>query len=211
MNLVALLIPIIPQLFIYGYALRAMRAGLNGDTEAPTFDDWESLLKEGALVFGVMLVYVGIPVFLFAIVIPMFGLFSVGLGSEAGGAAGAGAASMVLLGVIGVGMLVMFAAYYMVPAALVGLAARGEFGAAFDLQSVKRLAFNSTYFVGIVVSLVVLVVGSIVSLPLYLVLVGFALQFIVTAGVFNYLGKVARKAAPGADTRQPEGRPQTSL
>ncbi|WP_439028001.1 DUF4013 domain-containing protein [Haloarchaeobius sp. DT45] len=211
LNLVAFVIPIIPQLFIYGYGLRAMRAGLNGDREAPTFDDWEGLLKEGALVFGVSLVYVGIPAFVFAILVPMLGIFSLGLGSEAGGATGAGVGTMVLFAFIAVGMVVLFAAYYMVPAALVGVAARGEFGAAFDFQSVKRLAFNSTYFVGVVLSAIVMMVGSIVALPLYLILVGFAVQFILTAGVFNYLGRVARKAAPGAQRQQPEGRPQTSF
>ncbi|WP_435365293.1 DUF4013 domain-containing protein [Haloarchaeobius sp. DYHT-AS-18] len=211
LNLVALFIPIIPQLFIYGYALRAMRAGLNGDRTAPTFSDWEGLLKEGALVFGVMLIYVGIPIFLFAIIVPIFGGFAIGLGGEAGGSAGAGAGSMVLIALLGVGFLVTFLAYYMVPAALVGLAARGEFGAAFDLQSVKRLAFNGTYFVGVVVSFFVLLIGSILSLPLYIILVGFAIQFILIAGVFNYLGRIARKAAPGTQSQPAEGRPQTSL
>ncbi|WP_256296077.1 DUF4013 domain-containing protein [Haloarchaeobius salinus] len=207
--LASAIIPLLPQLIVNGYSLQSMRAGARNDPNPPEFEDWESLLKDGALMFGVTLVYTLIPMML------LFGLFFLGFfvfsfGAAAGSAAGEGGAAagggiglIVMLVLGGIALLLLLLAYYVMPAALVGLATEEEFSAAFDFDSIREIAFTVDYFVALVVAAIVNFLAFLVILPLMLLLVGFPLAFILQAGIFHYLGTVARdiattgSAAPG--------------
>jgi hypothetical protein len=68
--LASFIIPIVPLILVMGYAARIMRQVFNGETlSLPAWDDWESMLKDGLLLFGVRLVYM-IPVFI--LMAPLF-------------------------------------------------------------------------------------------------------------------------------------------
>jgi hypothetical protein len=62
--LASFIIPIVPLILVMGYTARIMRQAFNGETlSLPAWDNWESMLKDGLLLFGVRLVYM-IPVFI---------------------------------------------------------------------------------------------------------------------------------------------------
>ncbi|WP_435348209.1 DUF4013 domain-containing protein [Haloarchaeobius sp. HRN-SO-5] len=195
-------IPIIPQLLLYGYSLQAMRAGATGDPRAPEFDDWGDLFKDGLKVFVVVFVFTLVPMVLL-VGVAVFGGFALSFGTAAGGAtgaesaaaAGSGLGALVFLGLMGVAGIVSLAIFYVVPAALVGVATEDDIGAAFDFGSVKQIAFTGDYLVAFVVAGIVSTVGSMLALPLMFLLVGFPLLFILQAGLAHYFGRVARDVA----------------
>jgi hypothetical protein len=64
------IVPILPLILIMGYTARIMRQVFNGDApHMPAWDDWESMLKDGLVLFGVRVVYM-LP--LFIILFPLF-------------------------------------------------------------------------------------------------------------------------------------------
>lgn len=203
------IIPLIPQLIVQGYGLQAMRAGARNDPIPPEFEDWGDLLKDGAYMYGVTLVYTLIPLML------LFGVFFLGIfvfsagaaaggasGSEAGAAAGGGIGLIIMLVLGGIGFLFLLLAYYLIPAALVGVATEEDFMAAFDFDSIREIAFTSDYFVALVIAAIVNFAAFLVILPLMFLLVGFPLAFILQAGILHYFGTVARDIAT-VDTQGP--------
>ena len=90
--LAGFIIPIIPSLIVIGYVMQIMRQVMNGDKpHMVAWDNWETLLKNGAKVYGVSLIYslplliLMFPMLLFFFVMPFLatmsdkysGLFSV--------------------------------------------------------------------------------------------------------------------------------------
>jgi len=72
--LASFIIPIIPYLLVIGYLARIMRQVINGEKPHMTdWDDWETLFKDGAKLFGVRLIY-SLPLLLLLLPI-MLGLF----------------------------------------------------------------------------------------------------------------------------------------
>ncbi|WP_435359950.1 DUF4013 domain-containing protein [Haloarchaeobius sp. DFWS5] len=201
LSLLSFFIPIVPLLFVQGFSVEAMRKGLTGDQSPSNFDDWEELLKEGLYAFGISLVFVGVPMLVF---IPSLfvGIFFLSIGDAVAGSAGLGVGAILFLGLMLVGVALTILGYYLVPAALLQYAAHGEFGAAFDVSALTRVAFTGPYFVGMLVGGLTVAILSILILPLYLILVGFALQFALSVGLFNYYGRVGRKADPTLAPKQ---------
>ena len=194
-------IPIVPQLLLYGYSIQAMRAGATGNPVPPEFEDWGDMFGDGIKAFVVLLVFSLLPMVLFVGVL-IFGVFATSLGTAAGSAAGGEAAAaggglgaillFALLGLVGIVSMLFF---YVLPAALVGVATEDEISAAFDVGSVKQIAFTGDYLVAYLVAGVVLMVGTIVAIPLMFLLVGFPLLFILQVGIAHYFGTVARDIA----------------
>jgi hypothetical protein len=52
---------IIPGFLVYGYLVRALRAGMDGASEPPEFDDWGTLFVEGLIATVILFVYQLIP------------------------------------------------------------------------------------------------------------------------------------------------------
>ncbi|WP_257300773.1 DUF4013 domain-containing protein [Haloarchaeobius sp. FL176] len=191
------LIPLLPQLIVNGYSLQSMRAGARNNPSPPEFEDWEALLKDGAMMFGVTFVYTLIPMMLlFGVVFLSIFVFSFGAAAGESGAAAGGSIGLIIMLVFGgIAFLLLMIAYYVMPAALVGVATEEEFMAAFDFESIREIAFTMDYFVAFLMAGIVGFVGSLVALPLVFLLVGFPLLFILQAGIFHYLGTVARDIA----------------
>ncbi len=52
------IIPILPMILVMGYIARIMRQVFNGEEpRMPAWDDWESMLRDGAYIYGVRIIY----------------------------------------------------------------------------------------------------------------------------------------------------------
>ncbi|MFB6255117.1 MAG: DUF4013 domain-containing protein [Haloplanus sp.] len=78
---------IVPAFLLYGYVVRALRAGIDNADEPPVFDDWGTLLKEGVMAVVVVIVYQLIPLFVFVVTVGG-SLAALRTGSETGAGAG---------------------------------------------------------------------------------------------------------------------------
>jgi hypothetical protein len=66
-SLAAFIIPLLPFLVLYGYAIRIVKQILNNESpHMVAWDDWGGMLKDGARMFGIRIIY-SIPIFIFII------------------------------------------------------------------------------------------------------------------------------------------------
>jgi hypothetical protein len=198
---------VLPGIFLYGYLLRVLRDAVSdGEAkELPAWDDWETLAVDGLKTLLVVFAYL-LPVFVVivaGIVVAVFALplgaalGSGAAGSEAGAAAGTSLFLLVFVGVVLLGTLLSLVVYYLLPAALVGLAVEDDIGAAFRPDALKQVALSKSYFVGLLIAAVVAVAGSLVATPLVFLLVGFVLQFYVFVVVAHVAGQAVAESTPG--------------
>jgi hypothetical protein len=203
---------VLPGIFLYGYLLRVLRdavgdgdSGTSDTDELPAWDDWETLAIDGLKALVVVFAYL-LPVFVVtfgglfvALVALPFGaaLGSGVAGSEAGAAAGTSLFLLAFVGVLLLGTLCSLIAYYLLPAALVGLAVEDDIGAAFRWSALKRVALSKPYVVGMLIAGVVAVAGSLVATPLVVLLVGFVVQFYVFVVVAHVAGQSVSAAQAG--------------
>jgi hypothetical protein len=179
-------IPIFP---VYGYLLQTVRAGALKERTPPRFRDWEGLFVDGAKMFAVMFILVGIPSFLFFFVL----LIAVGVGiatfaGSGGGGAAFGAVGLVLGLLVLVSLLVILFTGYVFPVALARLALEDDFSAAFDFGEMKRAAFDWDFFVAWLVALGVGMTLGLLATILTFLIVGIFLTFFVQVVVFYILG-----------------------
>lgn len=195
-----LLLPILP---VYGYFVRAAKAGVEGTNEAPAFEEWGDLLVDGVKAFVVGLVYFLIPT---AVLIGSFVV--IGIGSlavadpAAPGSVDAVASGIGLVGgllVLGSTLLYLIA-LYVFPAAIVSMARSDDIGSAFDFGTVLSAAFSADYFVaGVLAILLSIVVGvltlvlTVLTFGLFLLL-GVFVQFYVQVAFFYLFGRGYAKA-----------------
>jgi hypothetical protein len=133
---------VVPAFLVYGYVLRVLRAGMAGEEDLPVFDDWMTLLTEGAVAFVFVLIYQLIPL-LVAALTAGGSVAAIGSGSEVG--AGAGVAGL-LVG-LAFSTLLALAFGYVALIGLTNYAHVGAFGAAFDLDVIRSVATDGAYAV----------------------------------------------------------------
>ena len=136
---------IIPGFLVYGYLVRALRAGMDGASEPPEFDDWGTLFVEGLIATVILFVYQLIPAIVFFVTVGG-SIAAMASGSEAG--AGLGFAG--LFGYIG---LIGVANY----------AREGGIGAGFDIGVITDVATDSEYAIPWAIGVVVLIVAGVVG------------------------------------------------
>jgi len=192
----------VPILFVYGYLVRVIRQVASGETDvAPAFDEWEELLVDGLVVFGISLVYVLVPTAvlaagLFVLLVP------VGVGVGVGGNGGSAVAVfgvLVSLVVTLLGVVALLAAFYLVPAAVAAYARTGRFGSAFSASTLRTVGTDGSYAVAWLVALVIGFLAQVVGGALTLTLVGAVLVPFVT-----FYGNVASAYAIGAGVAETE-------
>jgi len=190
---------VIPGLILQGFLLRVARAGANDADEPPTFGDWVELLVDGVRAFVVAIIYGIVPaMFSVAAISVLVGgtVFSIASGNE-GAAVGFG----VLIAVVVLVMIPVFLLIgYLTVAAQVRLAVTGDLGAAFQLGTVARIAFNADFFVGFLLAVVVGIALSILGSILLLVLVGLLILFYAQISMYYLFGRGYGKATAGSDT-----------
>lgn len=173
---------------VQGYFVRVLRSAANDEHEPPVFDEWGDLFVDGIKLFVVNLVYVGVPVLLLLLTAVFVGVGAVAVGNGAGSGVAAG------LGILGallaIVLLVVFVlALYLLPAALANFAYHDDLGAAFDLATVRQVAFTSDYFVALLLAFVVGITLGMIATILTFLLVGIFLMFYVQISVYYLIGR----------------------
>ena len=229
------IVPVIPALFAYGYALRILRSTAEGKPPSmPVWEDWSSLLGLGArgAVVG------------FIFTLPAFAVFLFGLAAYVGSfllipfISGEGSASdpffvLFLLGMASLffamafGLLLLLLGAVPLPASLAHFVVHDRFGAAFRVRewwpilSANRLG----YFMAIVIVAGIFAIGYYAFFVLYSTLILLCLAFLVMPPIMFYsmlvgsalFGEIyreghaapeqpARPAAPRAGARSPRKR-----
>lgn len=192
-----LLIPVLP---VYGYFVRAAKAGYEESEEAPAFEEWGELLVDGVKVLVIGIIY-----FLIPTIVLVAGGVVTGLGAMASDPGAPPSAVASGVGVVGgllflVTVVLYLIALYVYPAAIVSLSRDGDIAAAFDFSSILNAAFSADYFVaGVLAILLSIVVGvltvvlSFLTLGLFFLLAVFV-QFYVQVAFFYLFGRGYAKA-----------------
>lgn len=139
------IVPVVPGLFVSGYALRAMRQAIRGEAlTLPEWNDWGRLLKEGFYLWVISLVYLlpGSIVLLgglgFYFIVLFAGPFLAAAGPQSEfPTAFLGlffVALVVLFVALPLGMLLFLLGAILLPPAMAHYAAREQLGAAFRLR-----------------------------------------------------------------------------
>jgi hypothetical protein len=181
---------VLPAFILQGYFVRVLRAAATGQTDAPSFTDWGGLLVDGLKLFVVNLAYS------IVLVVPYFALlFLIGFGSDGGAGTG-----VLVLGLSLVVFVLALVVGYFIPAASANFALEGEFGAAFDFETIKSAAFTSDYAMAWVLAIVVGIVGGTIGSFLSLLLVGLFVLFYVQVAVYYLFGRGFAKGLGRRDT-----------
>jgi len=148
---------LIPAFIVQGYLLRALRAGMEGASEPPVFDDWGELIKEGVIATVITFVYQLIPTIVFGVMVGG-SLLALLTGSDAGAGVG-------LLGLLGgflvYGVLAIIFGFIGF-AGLANYAKEGSIGAGFDIGVITSVVTSRDYIVAwLYVIALNLVVGAI--------------------------------------------------
>lgn len=202
-------VPVVPVL---GYFLRAAAAGVDGDSDAPAFDEWEGLFVD-----GILFVLVAVAYFLFPIVALSVVIAATGFGSAVAIETGSPEAVRSAVGVtgaagIGLAALLFLVAAYVFPAAVVNFAYRDDIRAAFQFRRVLHVAISADYVAAGVIGVLLLLVVGIASLllgaltfGLFFLLTSFV-QFYARVGVFYLFGRGYGKALGLDSSRHAKGR-----
>lgn len=168
---------VIPILAVWGYLVRAIRAGMEGAEEPPVFDDWGDLMMEGLVAGIIGLIYQIIPGIVFGVFV---------LGSLAamlsGSDAGAGAGFLGLFGGFFLWWVLAIIFGYVGFAGVANYAKEGDFGAGFDFGVIKEVATSREYMMAwvyvIVLNIVVGIITGILNIiPFLGALVGLFVSF----------------------------------
>lgn len=161
---------VVPLIAFTGYCSRVCRAAAKGAQEAPAFDDWGGLLKEGFLFSMAVLA------FALVLTIAVLGLFFLT------DATGSPVFAVLLLPVYFVGV-------YAIRAVMTLYAVTLDFGAALSPSNVWSLSFSADYFVTFLVEILLTVALGIVAGIAAITIVGwiwvYAYIFVATAALWG--------------------------
>ena len=225
------IVPVIPALFAYGYALRILRSTADGESPSmPAWEDWTSLLSLGArgALVGFVFTLPSFAVFLFGLAVyfgsfllipfisgegsvsdPFFVLFLLGMGA--------------LFFSMALGSLLLLLGAIPLPASVAHFAVRDRLGAAFRVRewwpilSANRLG----YFIAFVIVAGIFAIGYYAFFVLYSTLILLCLAFLVmpplgfytmlvAAALFGEIyreGNAALQEVASSATRGDAGRP----
>lgn len=191
LGLVAVVVTLPVSVVVQGYLVRVLRSAATGEPAAPSFTDWGTLFVDGLKLLAVSLVYS------LVVLVPTIALVVVGVGTftVSGGTEGAtpptpnaALSAGVLLAFLAVTLLSV-ALSYVLPAALTNFALRDSLGAAFDLGTIRQVAFTSDYLVGVLLGYVVGGVLATLALGFSVVLVGIPALFYAQVVTYYCFGR----------------------
>lgn len=142
-GILTLLSPLlIPGLFVIGYALRVVRAVLDGEPGPPSFGDWEAMFVDGVKGAIVLGVYVVLPLAVGTAI-----LWAAGgrLITDTRPLVRVFPAAGIVFGLVLLLAGLALAVWYLAPAALVHLGRTRRLRAAFDFDAVRQLAASDAY------------------------------------------------------------------
>lgn len=185
---------LVPAVLLAGYALAVVRAtaesaetgGASTTADAPPrFEDFRALAADGVRALVVAAGYLVVPAVALAVTV----------GGAATGGRPEGLGTTVFIFGAGTVVLVTSLAFvYLLPAALSGVARRGELAGAVERDRLGRLASDARYFVGWVAALMVgasavIVLGSLAALGRPGEVAAFALAFYALVVVARLVGR----------------------
>jgi len=191
---------IIPAFLLVGYLIRVLKTTVGGAEEPPAFDEWGDMFIKGIVGTAIGIIYSVIPFVVFGVVgFVLFGIIGVAGGAGDGGGIVAGFGLMALLLLSLLFIPVLFAVYYMVPAALTNYAIEDSLGAAFDVSTIKPILLSSEYLIATLMPLVVAVLLWVATMILSITFVGLLLvpflQFYGQVTVFRMFGTAFESVA----------------
>jgi len=152
---------IVPLFAVYGYLVRTIRDSLKGASTPPIFDDWRSLMIEGAQAWVISVLYLLIPILVAAVTVGG----SITAFTNDGGTATALGTGGLLIGTVVSGVLAVLFGYLAV-IGIVNFAREERFGAAFDTQVIRSVAFDRRYAIPWIVSVgIAFIAGLIGAIP----------------------------------------------
>jgi len=195
---------ILPAVFIFGYFIHILEATIAGKEEPPEWENWGNIFVDGLKGIAVTIVYSIVPFAVFGtIAVVLFG---------AGGAAGESGGGLIAgLGLLTLLMMfpAMFIVYYFIPAALGNMAREGTFGAAFNVEVLRDVAFNSDYLVAVLLPIIVSLVINAVTTFLAFTVIGLVfVPFVAFYGqlaIFHMFGIAFRERVNRTTTRDTAG------
>lgn len=149
---------IVPAFLVYGYLVRALRAGMGGASEPPEFDDWGTLFVEGLVATVILFVYQLIPIIVFFVTVGG-SMAAMATGSRAG--AGIGFAGLFGGFVLSSVLALVFG--YIGLIGVANYAREGGIGAGFDIGVISDVATDTEYAIPWAIGVVILIVASIVG------------------------------------------------
>jgi hypothetical protein len=218
------IIPILPALLVYGYAIRVMRQAIRGEPlELPEWSDWGGLAKDGARSFvedllfmapGTIVLFAGWAVYMVASV---WGSISLNAGATSDAASRL--PLILMFGAMGIFFVSMFLGWFLImlglapfPAALAHFVAQDKVGAALHVREWSKIIKADKW--GYLVSWVVILgLGGILyfafmlvyflgifCFPIFIVFVPVGLYLIlVAAAVFGQFYREGAGEALAAD------------
>ena len=138
---------IVPFFAVYGYLVRTIRDSLKGESTPPIFGDWRSLIIEGAQAWVISVLYLLIPTLVATVTVGG----SITAFTNGGGAATALGTGGLFIGIVVSGALALLFGYLAV-VGIVNFAREERFGAAFDTQVIRSVAFDRGYAIPWIVS-----------------------------------------------------------
>lgn len=199
---------LVPIFLVYGYVLRVFRSGIAEDAEPPVFDDWGELLVQGLVAFVVILVYMLVPLVVFGVSVggAVLGFVT---GSDAG--VGLGIVAILVGGLVSTVLAIVFG--YFAVVGLANYAHEGRAGAAFDLGTIRAVAFDRDYAVAFLVGVAflfgaALLTGVLSTIPFVGAVVGVFVTFyaqVAAAYVWGQGYAAAQNIAVHDGPTQPTG------
>lgn len=193
---------LVPLFIVLGYLVRVLRRTMNGDDEAPVFEDWETLLIDGLKAFAITLVYGFVPA------VVGFVLVGGGVAAALSGDSGAliGGLSILVGGLLSLALAL--AAWYVIPAATANFAETGRLASGFDIDTLRPVLLSGTYATGWLLALGVLVAGGVVVsvlnvVPVLGAIVGVFVSFYATVAAYYIIGHTWADLHP-VETRSEE-------
>ncbi len=178
---------LIPAFIVAGYLVRVLQRTMNGNDEAPVFEDWESLLVDGLKAVAITLVYGLIPAIVGFVLVGggIMAAFSGDTGALIGGAS-------ILFGML-LSLILGLAAWYIIPAATANFAETGRLSDGFDFGTLRPVLLSRTYTTGWLMALGVIVLGGIVVsllnvVPFIGALAGVFVSFYATVAAYYIIG-----------------------
>jgi len=219
-------IPIVPAIFVAGYALKVMRQTLAGqDPELPAWDDWGELTKDGlrAMLAGLVYFLPALIVFAVGVAVYFFGNLYLPLAASSSGdpdqmlmelpAVVLGSMAILFVSVL-IGMLLSLIGAIAMPMATAHFVAQDELRAAFRVRQWWRILWADKlgYFIGwVIVAGLFAVLYSGVMLAYYTIILCCLIP-ILTAPLSLYVllvgaalfGETYRESAAGLPDREGE-------
>lgn len=168
---------IVPWFLVAGYLVQAIRAGMDGAEEPPSFGDWGTLLREGFVAAVIGFVYQLVPLVVFGFLVGG-SLVAIATGTDAG----AGIGLLGLMGGVFISWLLSILFGFVGFAGVANYAKEGRFGAGFDFGVITSVVTSRPYLVAwvyvIALNIVVGILAGVLNVvPLLGFVVGMFLSF----------------------------------